>query len=322
MAIKDTQILSERAVIGRFYSRIEQGAHPWANDLSWDNPGADQGTEVAERYPWLGQAPVPREFVGPRQTKQLRVDAYEIRNKRWETSLEFPLQHWNNDKTGQIMVRVDDAAARYETHKARLLSQLIIAGESTACYDGQYFFDTDHAESGSAQSNDLSVDISALPCTNHGSTAAPSAAEMALSIMQGVQSILGFRDDQGEPVNEEAGDFRVLVPATLWMTALTAVGAKVLDSGSDNPAAIGQMDGLRIRVHSNARLSWTDRFAIFRADGQVKPFIFQSAGGVKTKLLGPDSEYATVNDRVMFTADAENNAGYGDWKHACLVTMT
>jgi hypothetical protein len=316
-----TQVLTERAVIGRFYARLEQGAHPWANALCWDNPNADQGVGIAEKYRWLGQAPTPREFIGPLQAKELSQFGYDITNKRWESSIRFPLLDWTHDKTGQIMVRVDDMASRFDMHRARLLSTLMINAEATACYDGQYFFDDDHPESGASQSNDLSVDISALPVTNHGSTTAPSAAEMTHCIMQAVQAMLGFKDDQGEPVNENARAFDVIVPATFWFAASMAVGARVLASGEDNPVAVGSMDGFKFNLHSNARLTWTTKFAVFRRDGVTKPFIFQSDGGVKTKLLGPDSEHATLNDEVLFTADAINNAGYGDWKHACLVTL-
>ena len=55
-----------------------------------------------------------------------------------------------------------------------------INGEATVCYDGQYFFDTDHVEGDSGtQSNDLSVDISALACSVHGTTTAPSVEDLA-----------------------------------------------------------------------------------------------------------------------------------------------
>jgi phage major head subunit gpT-like protein len=220
------------------------------------------------------------------------------------------------------MVRVNDLASRYLSHRAKLLSTLILGGAATACYDGQYFFDTDHAEGASGtQSNKLTVDISALPTATHGSTTAPAAGELAHCILQGIAAIVGFKDDQGEPLNENAQDFRVMVPISLWMAATAAVGGKVLAGGEDNPVAIASMDGFKLRIHANARLTWTDTFAVFRADGSVKPFIFQEDGGVNSKILGPDSEYATLNDECLITTDAINNAGYGYWQHACQVIM-
>ena len=68
-----------------------------------------------------------------------------------------------------------ELAERGRTHYASLLSTLIVNGATTVCYDGQYFFDTDHSEGASGtQSNKIDSDISTLPASVHGSTTAPS----------------------------------------------------------------------------------------------------------------------------------------------------
>ncbi|MCU0843050.1 MAG: Mu-like prophage major head subunit gpT family protein, partial [Thiobacillaceae bacterium] len=252
-----TELLSQREVVGMFYAAIAQGAHPWADRLAWRNAQADRLPGENELYAWLGQAPTPREMIGGRQPVTLSQNAYQIANKRWESSITVPLLHWRKDKTGQIQVRVQELARRYGVHKARLISTLKLAGHNTLCYDGQYFYDTDHPESGTSQSNLLSADISAYPCTHHGTTTAPTPCEMAHAIMAAIAAMLGYKDDRGEPMQEEASEFLVMVPATLWLAAITAVGAKVLDSGDDNVVAIGAMNGLRISVAMNARLTWT-----------------------------------------------------------------
>jgi len=320
-----TAALSTREVVGSFYTALSQSAHPWATQIAWRNGAANQGLEATEKYRWLGQAPAPREFIGGRQPKQLASQGYEIRNKRWESSINVPLLDWRKDKTGQIQVRLRDLARRYGVHFARLISQLIIS--NGLCYDGQNFFDTDHSEGLSgAQSNSIQVDISALACTHHGTVTAPSPSEMAHTIMLAVQALLSFADDQGEPMNEDASSFLVMVPTSLWMPAIAAVGAKVLDSGDDNMIAIGKTNGVNLTVAQNARLngSWTDEIAIFRTDGDVKPFIIQEDGAdsaVNIKILGPDSEHATVHDECLVATDAINNAGYGYWQHAVKATM-
>lgn len=321
-----TEILSQREVVGMFYAALAQGAHPWASRISWRNGGADRLPGENELYAWLGQAPTPREFIGGRQPVQLSQNAYQLANKRWESSITVPLLHWRKDKTGQIQVRVQELARRYGVHLARLLSLLKIAGHNTLCYDGQYFYDTDHAEGASgAQSNLLSANISDYPCTHHGTTTAPSPCEMAHAIMAAISAMLGYVDDRGEPMQEEASEYLVMVPTSLWLAAITAVGAKVLDSGDDNVVAIGQMSGLRISVAMNARLnSWTDSFTVDRLDGSVKPFIYQEDGsdtGVNMKILGPGSEYSTIHDEVLVTTDAINNAGYGYWQQSVKVTL-
>src|ERR1051325_2608810 len=69
-----------------------------------------------------------------------------IVNKTWESTIRIDADEQRRDKTGQIMVRVNELARRVATHPNKLLSTLISSGASSACYDGQYFFDTDHSE--------------------------------------------------------------------------------------------------------------------------------------------------------------------------------
>ncbi len=213
--------LSSRAIIGEYFRRLEQGASGWANQLS----NFFTSDQAGEDYKWLGMSPAMREWIGERQAKGLRDNAYTIRNKAFESTLEISVDDLRRDKTGQILVRIGEQVDRANAHWARLLSTLIIAGESTACYDGELFFDTDHAEGDSGtQNNDIQVDISALPvpATSHGSTTAPAPEELMHAILEGAQQILGFKDDQGEPMNENARQFMVMVPTSYWKAAIPA----------------------------------------------------------------------------------------------------
>jgi phage major head subunit gpT-like protein len=309
-----TDVLSSRAIIGEFFKRLEQGAAGWANDLSFPT----MSDQAGEDYRWLGQSPAFREWIGGRHAKGLADQEFFIKNKPWESTLAISTDDLRRDKTGQIMVRVREMADRANAHWARLISQLIVAGPGADCYDGQYFFDTDHSEGDSGtQSNDLSVDISALPVSNHGSVTAPSPGELMHVILSGAQAILGFLDDQGEPMNENARDFRVMTPVSLWKAGLAAIGAPIVDSGDTN--IITTADGFRFNLVANPRLTgWTDEIAVFRADGNVKPFIRQEE--VPVQLDMKDEEFE--ERRHLYGAYASGNAGYGYWQHACLVTMT
>ncbi len=170
--------LSSRAIIGRFYQRLEQNPGlEWVNALS-NYFSSDQESET---YKWLGQVPVMREWIGGRQAKGFRENGITIENKHFEATLELLVRELRRDKTGQVMVRVDELADRTNAHWAKLLSELIINAEIQICYDGQYFFDTDHTEGDSgAQSNKLSIDISGSangsPWLHHRSIGGRAAA--------------------------------------------------------------------------------------------------------------------------------------------------
>jgi hypothetical protein len=144
---------------------------------------------------------------------------------------------------------------------------------------------------------------------------------MSGAIQAGIQQILGFKDDQGEPMNENARNFLVMVPSTLINAANAACAVPGLAQGMSNPLVVGS--AYRAMPVANQRLnaSWTDKFVIFRTDGQAKPFIRQQETELRIAAKAEDSEFEFDNDAWQFGVDAWRNVGYGYWQHACLVTM-
>jgi phage major head subunit gpT-like protein len=314
----DQSILSSRAVIGMYYARLE--ANPgmaWIDGVS-NMFSSDQASET---YPFLGQSPAMREWIGGRQAKGLSSESLTITNKHYENTLEIEIRDMRRDKTGQIQARVNEFADRSMTHWASLLSTLIIDGTSNTCYDGQFFFDTDHSEGSSGtQSNDISADISAFPAAVHGSVTAPSVEEMQQSILQGIAQILSFKDNQGEPMNENANRFLVMVPVTLYLTATAAVSTLMTAALQQNLNP-NQIAGMTVDVQMNPRLTWTDSFAIFRTDSPIKGMIRQSETEGNMKIKDENSEFAFDNDAIQMGVDAWRNVGYGYWQRSCYVTM-
>lgn len=312
------ELVTSRAVIGRFFRTLESDiGSSWIGGLSMEF----QSDQSSETYPWLGQVPAMREWLGGRHAKGLIENGIVIANKHYEATLEVAVKDLRRDKTGQLNVRIDEFAARANTHWASLLSTLTVNGESVVCYDGQFFFDTDHAEGESGtQSNDLAIDISTLPTASHGSVTQPSVGEMALSILTAIQALQGFKDERGEPMNELARKFLVMVPTSLFGVAVAATTLNMVDNGNAN--VLASAPGFEIEVAGNARLPWTDKFAVFRLDGRVKPFIRQQETPVDLKVQGEGSFQEFTYDSWLFGLDTWRNVGYGFWQHAVLVTMT
>lgn len=309
---------SSRGLIGAFFKRLEQSiGQSWIPSISMEF----KSNQESETYKWLGQTPAMREWIGGRNAKGFYNNGITIENKSYEATLEVLLRDLERDDTGQTLIRINELADRTNSHWASLLSTLILAGESTTCYDGQYFFDTDHTEgkNTTSQSNDLSIDISALPASVHGSTTSPSPQEMRSVIMQCVQAIYGFKDNENEPMNEMAKKFLVMTPVSLFDSAVSAVNADTFGGGETNTMKQAEFD---ISVAANARLTWTEQIAVFRADGNVKPFIRQNEKPVTMKVQAEGSQVEFDEDKWRFGVDARRNVGYGYWQHACLATMT
>jgi phage major head subunit gpT-like protein len=307
--------LSSRAIIGSFFQRLEV-----ATDASWVGALSMYFTsdQEAEEYKWLGMAPVMREWVGGRNAKGFRENGIVIRNKKFEATMEVPVDWMRRDKTGQIDIRIDEMVQRTVTHWQSLLSANIAAAESTVCYDGQYFFDTDHAEGKSGtQSNDITVDISAVPASIHGTATMPSAEELRAMILKGVETMLGFKDDEGEPMNEMHREFLVQVPTHWFSNAAAAINNPVVGGGDTN--VMTNLDGYTFRLAVNPRLTWTDKLAVFATDGSVKPFIRQEEEGVTVSAVAEGSELEFDEDLHRYGVKALRNTGYGYWQKACLI---
>lgn len=311
------QGLGSRAIIGEYYLALEQdlGAS-WVPLLS-NYFNSDQDSET---YKWLGQSPQMREWIGGRNAKGFRENGITIANKHYEATLEVLVEELRRDKTGQVMVRVRELAERTNSHWAKLLSTLLLNAESTAGYDGQFFFDTDHSEGDSGtQDNDITNNIT--------TTTDPTSGEMESSILKAVQQIMGFKDDQGEPMNENAKEFLVMVPVPYLAAAAGALGSTVIVQNSTTVAsnrimAVGSLAGFMFRLAVNARLTWTDRFAVFRTDGAIRPLIRQEEKPVEMSAIVEGSEEEFKNKRHLYGVDTWRNVGYGLWQRACLVTHT
>jgi phage major head subunit gpT-like protein len=311
------ETLSSRAVVGMYYERLQAlTAAGWIDAVS----NYFTSDQPSEEYAWLNMPPTLREWIGGRQAKGLTANGIEIKNRHFEATLAILLSDLRRDKTGQLRTRMSEFAERGLTHFASLLSTLIVNGESTVCYDGQYFFDTDHSEGVSgSQSNDITVDISALPAAAHGSVTAPSPEEMQQAILQSIAQMHTLVDDQGEPINELASQFLVMVPVGLSSAARSGLSM----ARAAGPSTF-EVDGMSIRLAVNPRLTaagWTDKFSTWRTDGSVKPLIRQEETKPTLKVKDENSEFAFDNDAIQLGLDTWRNVGYGRWQGAMLTTL-
>ncbi len=301
--------LTSRAVVGRFYRRLEEYAQAaWWTRLALHFASSQE----SETYRWLGMVPQVREWKGGRQVRPLRSQGLTIVNKTWEATVRVDADEQRRDKSGQLLVRISELARRVATHPNKLLTALILAGESSVGHDGQYFFDTDHSEGDSGtQSNDITSDA-ATPT-------APTDREMYEAIVDAIGQVLAFKDDQGEPMNDTAREFLVMVPMSFLGSTLVALSGKTVQATS-NPLAGGAP--FTVRWVANPRLTWTDKFVLFRTDGATRPFIFQEELPVQVQVLAEGSELEINENQHQYGVKAVHAAGYGFWQDACLVTFT
>lgn len=116
-------------------------------------------TTGEEKYAWLGATTRFREWLGERLYQNLKQHDYSIKNKTFENTVAVPREAIEDDQYGvytPLMTQLGQDAA---LHPDELVFALVAAGFTSLCFDGQYFFDTDHP----VGSNEAPASVS-----NHG----------------------------------------------------------------------------------------------------------------------------------------------------------
>lgn len=314
--------LGSRAIIGKFFAALQQlTGQFWIDQVSM----LFDSVQESETYKWLGQVPAMREFVGGRNAKAFSANGITIVNKVFEATLQVLVDEIRRDKTGQVQIRINELAQRAMSHWTKLLSTLISNGTGSTsglCYDGQYFFDTDHSEGDSGtQLNVLAAaQVTALDV---GTAAAPTALESARAILGVIGYMMGYKDNEGEPMNENAQKFLVMTSPALWQHLAGGVHSQTVGSGESNPVTnIVSKEGFDVQIVANARLTYTTQFVVIRTDAPAKAFIRQEEKPITVSALAEGSDEEFNNRRHLYGIEAIRNVGYGYWQYAAHATLS
>ncbi|WP_085025321.1 Mu-like prophage major head subunit gpT family protein [Ensifer aridi] len=99
---------------------------------------------ASETYGWLGAMPKMREWIGDRVVKNLQAHSFAVVNKKFESTVTVPREAIEDDQYGVFAPLFQEMGKGAAEHPDELVLALLAQGFTTKCYDGQYFFDTDH----------------------------------------------------------------------------------------------------------------------------------------------------------------------------------
>lgn len=300
--------LTTEGIIGEFYELLDnESGVDWVDKISVEIPS----TQETEKVRFLGMSTGMRERKGQNSRTSLNDFGIDVVNKEYENTLEFSWRELEQDKTGQVSIRLGEQAEVVANHWAELLTDRINNGGTETSYDGQFMYDTDHVIGSSGTiDNAITVDISALPTQSHGDTTTPSSEEINLSILKGIEQLKGFKDDQGKTTNRLSKNFLVMVPVNYWMSALSAVGSVTFGGNATNTIAVSK-DQFNIEVVANPDLTATDKIYIFITDSRTKAFI--RTEDFAPEMLGSDEEFWRVNKKREFTVFTSRSTAPGQF---------
>ncbi len=101
-------------------------------------------SQKSQKYGWLGKLPGVREWIGPRQVQNLEQHDYTITEKPWELTVAVNRDDIETDNLGIYTPLFQMMGQSTGSKWEQLVWALLPLGFTTVCYDGQFFFDTDH----------------------------------------------------------------------------------------------------------------------------------------------------------------------------------
>ncbi len=115
-----------------------------------------RSSQKEQKYGWLGKIPNVREWVGARAVQNLEQHDYAIKEKPYELTIGVDRDDIETDNLGIYGPMFTEFGRATGAHPDTLVFDLLKAGFTTECYDGQNFFDTDHPVK-DADGNDTTI---------------------------------------------------------------------------------------------------------------------------------------------------------------------
>lgn len=296
--------LSSRAIKGNYFLALEETmAASWL-PLVVNSYTTDQLHEI---YKWLGGVASMKKFRGERVRDSLAEYDLTVIGDKYENTLAFKVDDVKRDKTGAIMRKVGEMGMKAATLGQRLFTTLLEANPTA--FDGTSFFANSHTAA--------TLDNLRAPAM---AGAAPTAEEFANGVNDALTAMFDALDDSGDPMNEFAREFLVMIPTELRAVAHSALKDTFLAAGVSNPL-INQ--DVTIKLATNPRLTGATTFFTFRTDLPTKVGIWQEEdiGSEAFKTLGVDSDGAFWRDEIAFGCKRIANAALGRFELATKSTF-
>lgn len=262
-----------------------------------------------EAYPWLGGLPQVKEFLDERQIETLKAYDFSIKNKEWENTIGVKRTELEDDKLGQIKIRINGLAESVVFHREILTMSLLALGMgSTAagkCFDGQQYFDTAHPITITNADGTKSV----TTVSNKGTAPLTEDAIKTATI-----AMRKFTDDRGNRLN--VNPTHLIVGPELQFTAFDIINRGDTYDANSRPNAFKGNLTLIVSAYVTQITAGKNPWYLFDCSRSIKPLIIQTRTPVEFNSLEGESESGFIRNQYLYGIYARYNVGFGLWQLA------
>lgn len=265
-------------------------------------------TTKTEVHAWLDEVDELREWIGPRQIENLAARAISVENKKYERTIGVKREDIEDDRLGIFAPRLEMLARAAALWPDKLVVDALLAGGTSLCYDGQYFFDTDHPvnpENPSTGAENTQANLHTSCALTSDNYRAVRAAAMEIKARNGVP--MGIMPNL------------IIVPPALEATAKEIVMAELIASSAAAKTNVmrGTAEVLVVpRLAADSDTTWY----LIDNSRPIKPLFFQQRSAPSlTSMIAEESANVFEMDEYRYGLRARGAAGYGLWQlaHKC-----
>lgn len=286
------------------YARIagNSGFQQWADEITL--------SDKTTTFPIKGKTSRFREWNGSRIAREYQVYGYTLTAKKWEDTLKVAAEDIEDDRLGLYNSNFTDfgEAAGYLPYDQVVAA--LIAGTSQLCYDGQYFFDTDHPKDPFNSGAGTQVNLTTS-----------SATLTAANLHTQITAMTQLTDEFGNLLRIKPT--HIMVPQNLEKTCDEIIGEPtilVYDATAQSSYAAAPGNAMRGKLQKIVlpELDGSDTTAWYLLDlsKPVKPLFW--GWKVRPQLQPPsmNEEHTFNKDEFVWGARARGAAGYCLWQLA------
>lgn len=256
-------------------------------------------------FPFLAEQPQFKKWIGERTPKRLHTVGYSLTTEPYEYSYEIGKNELRFDRFGLLTDHPKGGGRASRMFYEKLVNAKQVAGATTTCVDGQFFYDTDHPQA----------------LDGSGSTFSNSRFSMALNVtnvVSGMVIMAGLVDANGDnmgvmPNILEYGVAQWAAVRDIFQAEITAQAIETAIGQEIHPVSNAQGAGLAALLTPvlNKNLPAGDWY--LHDTRNMMPFLLLEETA-PTPLIArddPRDPHVWEHNAFLFGAEARAGAGYG-----------
>jgi len=257
-----------------------------------------------QTYAWMTKLPAMREWIGERVLNNLAARSYNIVNKDFELTLSISRNDIEDEQLGLYNLTFSLMGEQVKMHPDNLVFQLLQAGQTTLCYDGQNFFDVAHPI--------IKADGSGTVTQSNVFATTPLNPNNYAAVRTTMMSWIG---EDGNPL--------AIIPNLLIVPPqLEQMGRQILNAeyiaqaiGANAGAAITNVyqnsaELVVVPQLANRPLEWY----LVAANRAIKPIIFQQRQAPRFVYKNSETdENVFFRKEFIYGVDTRDNVGFSLW---------